>query len=698
MEVKRHSITPDRPHLAFQNDVKRREIVKRNKPITRNYGEELKVRRFRVSHLKDENSDHKRVEKKDRAKRTAQRYELNAQMARSLLPGKIVKEKGQGELGGEKKRYSPLIRKNVNLRKRLKHPLNRTKKSIDAVTVKPLQGVLMQLEGKRQDQMENIGGEATMFGSSIVAGLLNAAVAVVKLAILITSLLSTLVSVIVGAVSATALMVLVVVVVIVVIIIAVTMANPAIGEDADAIYSLKFTCDMAISQKINDDWTNLFPLHTKVDLSYNATEANNANYAEAIALARLLSNDDAINPSQLSSIVLMLNEIEYNAQNATTLKIGINQVEHSAEVYQNLFNENEKAFNAAELHDLAIMYREALDQIQGNRYDLNLSIPSLIVSWEYPFDVSGGITKEYGEESDEKGEHWLTILFDDVIPFKSISRGIIVHISLDNKEMRIQYQSGAVLELNGDLLIDPSLVIGRLVSSGDYLFDVEGTISMKLVMPSENVPDDAVKDTETGKEIRVPSRVVDNSRSSVHPLLFVQYHIAKYKGQDGLRQRIIEEAKTYLGVPYILGGHTRSSLDCSGFTMIVFNKITAGTPYATNFSHGSIAQDTLLQGRGAVFEHIYSCWIRDSMSQDERNKKMQADLALLKVGDLLFFWGNDAYKKSSLNTHVGIYIGVNPVTGKHEFIHATSYAGKVVINEMTSYFHWPGRARRPIWD
>lgn len=53
---------------------------------------------------------------------------------------------------------------------------------------------------------------------------------------------------------------------------------------------------------------------------------------------------------------------------------------------------------------------------------------------------AGGNIKEYGEESDEKGEHWLTILFDDVIPFISISRSIIVHISLDNKEMRIQYQ------------------------------------------------------------------------------------------------------------------------------------------------------------------------------------------------------------------------------------------------------------------
>ena len=44
------------------------------------------------------------------------------------------------------------------------------------------------------------------------------------------------------------------------------------------------------------------------------------------------------------------------------------------------------------------------------------------------------------------------------------------------------------------------------------------------------------------------------------------------------------------------------------------------------------------------------------------------------------------------------YFGANPASGKHELIHATSYAKQVVINDMKTYFHLPGRARRPMWD
>ena len=76
---------------------------------------------------------------------------------------------------------------------------------------------------------------------------------------------------------------------------------------------------------------------------------------------------------------------------------------------------------------------------------------------------------------------------------------------------------------------------------------------------------------------------------------------------------------------------------------------------------------------------------------------MNADLALLKPGDLLFFW-NEQYIGGALNNHVGIYIGKNQTTGVHEFIHATTGGNKVMIQNMMTYALWPGRARRPIHD
>ena len=86
------------------------------------------------------------------------------------------------------------------------------------------------------------------------------------------------------------------------------------------------------------------------------------------------------------------------------------------------------------------------------------------------------------------------------------------------------------------------------------------------------------------------------------------------------RDLFIQCAKAYMGVPYVLGGTSRSGMDCSGFVYIAARDAGISLP------------------RTAAEQYSYSTRISDS----ER-----------KVGDLVFF------KAGSSVSHVGIYLGNN---------------------------------------
>jgi cell wall-associated NlpC family hydrolase len=95
-------------------------------------------------------------------------------------------------------------------------------------------------------------------------------------------------------------------------------------------------------------------------------------------------------------------------------------------------------------------------------------------------------------------------------------------------------------------------------------------------------------------------------------------------------QQVVDEARKYLGVPYVWGGASPSGFDCSGLTLYVYAK------FGVQFSHGATVQ-------AAAGEPVTD----------------------LRPGDLVFFGGSGYYH------HVAIY------AGHGQMIHAP-HSGTVV--------------------
>ena len=115
-------------------------------------------------------------------------------------------------------------------------------------------------------------------------------------------------------------------------------------------------------------------------------------------------------------------------------------------------------------------------------------------------------------------------------------------------------------------------------------------------------------------------------------------------------QDVVKQARTYMGAPYRSGGASRSGMDCSGLTMLVYRKVGVSLPHSVSRQYGY-------------------------------GSKVQGEP---KAGDLLFF--NEHGRGLS---HVGI------ATGRGTIIHASNYWHKVTETNIKYIKGYVG-ARRLI--
>lgn len=109
---------------------------------------------------------------------------------------------------------------------------------------------------------------------------------------------------------------------------------------------------------------------------------------------------------------------------------------------------------------------------------------------------------------------------------------------------------------------------------------------------------------------------------------------------------LYSDARTYLGVPYKLGGSSRSGIDCSAFTQIVFKNNGTSIPRTTS---------------------------------QQYNVGQAVSKSNLQQGDLVFFNTNGRSV-----SHVGIYVGNN------NFIHASTSRG-VMVSSINDPYYWGSR-------
>jgi cell wall-associated NlpC family hydrolase len=180
------------------------------------------------------------------------------------------------------------------------------------------------------------------------------------------------------------------------------------------------------------------------------------------------------------------------------------------------------------------------------------------------------------------------------------------------------------------------IVDSRIFNRGDNKYEYWGVYSIKI-SDIVNIVNGLSKSFEINSEFyksSIDENYVLQSKSK-------DIAILSYSADN-----IIEEAKKYLGVPYVWGGDSPSEgFDCSGYVQWVTNEVTG-----------------IFLPRTAKEQHIYL---------NQNNK----DLKKINKGDIVFFNTNGSHV-----SHVGIALN------NDEFIHSPNRNSKIRIDQFNGYW------------
>lgn len=162
-------------------------------------------------------------------------------------------------------------------------------------------------------------------------------------------------------------------------------------------------------------------------------------------------------------------------------------------------------------------------------------------------------------------------------------------------------------------------------------------IGQILLLPKdESRLDEETEELGDGEEVTVASQTEDEKGESV-----ISATLGKWSNPEE-RNLFVRVVKTFLGVPYKLGGSTLRGIDCSAFVKKIYEIFNIELP-------------------------------RTTREQFSVGKKVEKDQ--LEEGDLVFF------KRRGNRAHVGIFIGDN------QFVHASSYNKQVKIDYLDAPYY-----------